>query len=52
MACLETWVLSCNEIWNLLGLFCVPTVIPEEMKFAKYPIASGEDLHLKFQTRA
>ena len=37
---------TCN-----LRLFRVPTV-PEEMKFAKYPSACGEDLHLKFQTRA
>ena len=39
----------------LSGLFLhffASQLIPEEMKFAKYPSASGEDLHLKFQTRA
>ena len=47
---------SCHSMFDLFGtcnlrLFRVPTV-PEEMKFAKYPSACGEDLHLKFQTRA
>lgn len=47
---------SCHSLFDLFGtcnlrLFRVPTV-PEEMKFAKYPSACGEDLHLKFQTRA
>ena len=47
---------SCHSLFDLFGTwnlrrFRAPTV-PEEMKFAKYPSACGEDLHLKFQTRA
>lgn len=47
---LESMQIECEALGTQAASVLQPCSI--EMKFAKYPSACGEDLHLKFQTRA